>query len=449
VNGKVYFKCARFHGSFVQPDQCVVVKRGELQSSNDAAADGPKLPFLSQITSNSRTTDTQSAALSAGQLPPIRKLEFRERPTGAPPPGTNASAEDQRRLSQRVVELERYVALLRSQLGDAAPPLPPTLALTKPSSLPPSNSPSLSAVSERSAPLASRPHSVGSPVSAFTSAPQSHPTTSPSPLRTSANANTPAKPPPPVAPAKPPPPPKPTDSEPSSPAHAAGGGGPPPPPPKPEPPAKPSLPSKPRPKSADPKSLAALVARTPADAGGLNFTSSDSSSSASSSNSGSSGSGTGSDGANGAEVDRPSLMRQVSLAQSVVAGKGFSGRSAVPASSSSSTISGSFVVKLCDANGEQLDLPGMGLKAMITGPRGQVIEAKCVDNSNGSYDFSYDVEGTGDYTVIITCDGAPVADSPYTKSYFASGDKKQRPMSIGIKNKFKSFRGDVTDFLNK
>ena len=75
------------------------------------------------------------------------------------------------------------------------------------------------------------------------------------------------------------------------------------------------------------------------------------------------------------------------------------------------------------------------MKAMVTGPRGQVIEATCVDNDDGSYDFEYKVLGTGDYTVIITCDSAPVANSPYVKSYFIPKERKSRPLSVGFGKK--------------
>jgi hypothetical protein len=457
VNGKVYFSCARFHGSFVQPDQCTVLKKAA-GAGGDADSKKPTLPFLSQIANAKMTTDVPTA-LAAGHLPPIRKLAFRERSTGSGGSVIYANApEETQRLKTKITAMEQYIALLQAKLGSDAPPLPVELSRSSLSSPAAAAAVTSATVATATASLSSAaPKSFASRFSASTnsspsdssSQSQGSPPTSGSVALSASSSrnesNTPpqrgpstptptsfAKPPPPATPAKPPPPPP----KPSTPSASADGPVAPPP--------KPSLPTKPRPKSADPKALSSLIARNPNDPGaavvGVSASDSPSTSTPPASSAAQSSS-------SGESLDRATLLKMVSPAQSLVAGKGFSGRSAITATSS--TVSGSFVVKLCDANSELLDLPGMNLKSMITGPRGQVIEAKCTDMGNGSYEFNYEVEGAGDYTVIITCDNTPVGDSPYTKSYFASGDKRQRPKSIGIKNKFKSLRGDVTEFLNK
>lgn len=358
VSGKTYFKCAKFHGSFVRPEHVTLVeKKGDGGGGLDSST-----PLRESSDSNGAKSYGRRSTPGSVQVKPM----LPEKPKGGMSGGGGATASPQlmrenQDLRARVAQLEAKIHRLQGSTGDSTP------------------IPRLDDVPASAAASASAP----AKTSQFRSSPNPSRLASPAAPSPGMAARRPS----PSLPGKPSTPPKP-----SIPA-------------KPSVPAKPSIPAKPTapPKPGGPKPTAPPKPVAPPKPGG-------------------------------------GSSDEADLRQSEVLGKGFEGRTAVTSSTTDHTaIEGSFQVKLRTASGEQVSCGGHNMKAMITGPRGQVIEARCADNGNGTYDFTYSVMGPGDYTIIITCDSAPVADSPYIKSFFVPKEKKKRPVSMGLKrNPFKS-----------
>jgi filamin len=65
---------------------------------------------------------------------------------------------------------------------------------------------------------------------------------------------------------------------------------------------------------------------------------------------------------------------------------------------------------------------GADVAATLTGPNGQVVQAKAVDNGDGTYRLTYpDVTSAGTYKLLPTVTGAPVKDAPFTVTITESG----------------------------